>query len=374
MAISLIPPKRFYSLDILRGIAVFRVILWHWQHFFLPLNKQGVIFFIDRQPLFEVFYIFYKSAAVAIPFFFCLSGFIFFWLYSTRIAQRTITLRSFSISRVSRLYPLHFVTLIFVSVGQFIYASITNTYFVYPFNDVYHFLLNLFLVSSWGLEKGWSFNAPIWLLSVEVILYAMFFIFCRIFYRNIIALFCMVIIGHFIVSMFNYYIATGIEYFFFGGIIFLAYEQIAKTGDAWKVSIWLPFITTFAWLATILFMNPNLHFTLNGWPRVIREIAAAWPVLVLLPLTIMSLALIETKRGSLGKRLSFVGDMSYSLYLLHFPLQLMAATVVIQLNINPVQFYSAWFMLSFFIALTLLSIASRRYFEIPIQRFLRSHL
>jgi peptidoglycan/LPS O-acetylase OafA/YrhL len=373
MTIDLAPPKRFYLLDILRGVAVFRVILWHWQNFFLPNNTQGVLFFIDKQPLFEWFYIFYKYADAAIPFFFCLSGFIFFWLYSTRVAQRAITLRSFAVKRISRLYPLHLVTLIFVAVGQYIYAGIIDTYFVHPFNDAYHFVLNFFLVSSWGFEKGWSFNAPVWILSVEVLLYLMFFIFCRVFHRNPIALFCMVVIGHSVVPKFNSSIATGMEYFFFGGIIFVVYEHIVMTNDTWKISVWLPFITAAAWLATVLFMHPNLDFRLGESPWIIQKITSVWSVRVLLPLTILSLALIETKR-SLGKRLSFIGDISYSLYLIHFPLQLFAVTVTAQLNIGQELFYSVSFMILFFFALTLLSLASRHYFEIPIQRFLRAYL
>jgi peptidoglycan/LPS O-acetylase OafA/YrhL len=40
------------------------------------------------------------------------------------------------------------------------------------------------------------------------------------------------------------------------------------------------------------------------------------------PCTIVALALLETGRGTLGRRLSFLGDISYSSYLLHFPLQM----------------------------------------------------
>ena len=88
-------------------------------------------------------------------------------------------------------------------------------------------------------------------------------------------------------------------------------------------------------------------------------------------MTIMSLALIETKRGTLGKRFSFVGDISYSSYLLHFPLQLAAALVTAKLGINQGVFYSPWFMALFFFVLILVSLASHRYFEIPMQSYLR---
>lgn len=52
-----------------------------------------------------------------------------------------------------------------------------GSYFVYPNNDIKHFLLNLFFASSWSFESGHSFNGPIWSVSVEVLLHALFF-FC----------------------------------------------------------------------------------------------------------------------------------------------------------------------------------------------------
>lgn len=364
-------PKRFYSLDVLRGIAALSVVLWHWQHFFLPLNTHGVAFSIDKQPLFDFLFIFYKFGFYAVQLFFCLSGFIFFWLYTKRIAEKTISLRIFSALRLSRLYPLHFATLIFVAIGQVVYKNITNTHFVYSLNDTYHFLLNLLFASSWGFEKGYSFNAPIWSVSIEVTMYAIFFLFCRIFNRNVLAVLCAILIGHFFVPKLNSLIASGIECFFLGGFSFLVYEKIISTKDKFKVSIWLPYLTFFAWLVTIVVINSNYDFIYIDSPWIVKKIVSVWPVFILFPMSIMSLVLLETKRGFLGRRLSFLGDISYSLYLLHFPLQLMAAIVVAKLAISQALYYSPWFMVLFYFVLVLTSLVSHYYFEIPVQNILR---
>ena len=364
-------PKRFYSLDVLRGVAALIVVLWHWQHFFLPLNKQGVAFSVQKQPMFGLLSVFYEYGDNAVQLFFCLSGFIFFWLYSKRIAERSISFRSFSILRLSRLYPLHFVTLIFVAIVQLIYTNVTNTYFVYPFNDAFHFLLNLFFVSSWGFQKGYSFNYPIWSVSVEILLYLIFFLFSRIFYQNIIAVLAAITIGHYFVYSFNRFIASGIECFFLGAIIFIVYMRVVKAGDLWKLSIWLPLLTFVAWLVTIEFVGSNNAITHGHLPWIFRKIESAWLDFVLFPMTILSLALMETKRGTLGKRLSFLGDISYSSYLLHFPLQLAIAVVATKLAIKQTMYYSPWFMVLFFFVLILISLASHHYFEIPMQRILR---
>ncbi|MDE2367149.1 MAG: hypothetical protein KGM95_09475, partial [Betaproteobacteria bacterium] len=35
--------ERFYSLDVLRGIAALSVVLWHWQHFFVGKNHEALV-------------------------------------------------------------------------------------------------------------------------------------------------------------------------------------------------------------------------------------------------------------------------------------------------------------------------------------------
>jgi len=106
-------------------------------------------------------------------------------------------------------------------------------------------------------------------------------------------------------------------------------------------------------------------------PMLLRKIASNWVVFFLFPSTILSLALVETIRGTLGKRVSFIGDLSYSSYLLHFPLQLFTAIIVTALALGQELFYSTWFMVAFYLALIGLSLLSHSYFELPMQRFLR---
>jgi len=369
-----IPPSRFYSLDVLRGIAALSVVFWHWQHFFIPFNIYGALFSADKEPLFKVFFVFYKHGNLSVQLFFCLSGFIFFWLYSKPVNEGTVTVGSFSVLRLSRLYPLHFATLIFTTICQLTYISITGVFFAYSSNNIYHFLLNLFFASSWGFQGGLSFNAPAWSVSIEVMLYTIFFVFCRIFrpdMRTLLFTIVTIIAAQFSISVFGTDIGTGMGYFFLGGLTFTVYERIIKTGDSWRVSIWLPLATCIGWLVIVVAMIPANGFTLSKFPWNIQKMICDWTSFILFSITIMSLALIETKRGTLGKRLSSLGDISYSLYLLHFPLQLALVTVATKLAIDQALFYSPWFMALFFSFLISLSFASHRYFEVPMQRFLR---
>jgi peptidoglycan/LPS O-acetylase OafA/YrhL len=364
-------PTRFHSLDVLRGIAALSVVFWHWQHFFLPLNREGVAFDPTAQPFYDLLFLFYRQGFVAVQLFFCLSGFIFFWLYATRIAARTITPGAFAVLRLSRLYPLHLATLLAVLAGQWAHERLTGTPFVYPTNDAYYFVLQLFFASAWGLSKTFSFNGPIWSVSVEILLYALFFAFCWLRWKTLATTFLMALVGHYLVSKFDKDIASGVECFFLGGTMYLIFERIVRGGDGLRVTYWLPAITALAWLATVVDMATHGAVTHTlGLPLSERN-AARWPVYALFPATLLSLALLEAKFGPLVKRLSFIGDLSYSSYLLHFPLQLALATVVAGLAIDPALYYCPWVMAAFFIVLIALSLASHRYFEMPMQRWLR---
>lgn len=181
MAQKNVGPCRFHSLDALRGIAALAVVFWHWQHFFfegssLPKDfKQA-----QMLPMFDALRIFYERGWLAVDLFFSLSGFIFFWLYAEAINGRRVSGKKFFVLRFSRLYPLHLFTLLVVALEQVCFSSIKGNDFVYSLNDLRHFALNLVLLPSVGLERGYSFNAPIWSVSVEVVLYIAFFALCLV--------------------------------------------------------------------------------------------------------------------------------------------------------------------------------------------------
>ena len=172
--------KHYYLLDVIRGVAAFVILFWHYQHFFWN-GTERVEFNKEEQPLYLIFYSFYNYGHVAVYLFFILSGFIFFHTYGVRIADRVVSFRQYALNRFSRLYPLHLFTLILVVFLQIYYFKNFNDYYIYQFNDLKHFLLNLSFISFWGFEDGLSFNGPIWSVSIEVLLYLIFYIFCRFF-------------------------------------------------------------------------------------------------------------------------------------------------------------------------------------------------
>jgi peptidoglycan/LPS O-acetylase OafA/YrhL len=348
--------ERFYLLDALRGLAALSIVLWHWQHFFPPET-----FSAERQPLYRPLILFYTNGLRAVDVFFCLSGFIFFWLYAEKISSSRISAREFFILRFSRLYPLHLATLVFVAVAQFIYWNARGAFFIYPENDAYHFLLHSALASSFGLERGYSFNGPAWSISVEAFLYALFFLSCRIAIPRWFFCLLAILSG---VALWAVYapIARGLVSFFIGGCAYLAYSWMARR----RLSLAIPCVALAA-----LCWGVTLAQTWFGLFEHSAALPTWWSIFLLFPLTVLALALAETARGILGKPLSFLGDISYSSYLIQFPLQLVFVGAASLAGLRSEHFYSPAMMALFFLVLFCLSMASSRYFERPVQRWIR---
>jgi peptidoglycan/LPS O-acetylase OafA/YrhL len=377
-------PNRFYSLDILRGLAALAVVLFHWRHCFYSCTAH-TDFVAVNQPFYTVLSFLYEFGQKAVELFFTLSGFIFFWLYSKKIDERKISFYDFSILRLSRLYPLHFVTLIAVIFLQYIYHSIFDCYFLYANNDLYHFILQLFFASGWGFQKGVSYNGPIWSVSIEILLYVIFFIICW-FKKDKISILLIIAFGAYAVFYYRgYQLTQGAFSFFVGGLTYklfrLKFDKIVHglAGNALICSALL------AWVITVLEVYRHFFerrflvllnlFSINQKYTFLFDRGVPFFVSALLfPLTIVALVILEVRKGSLGKRIAFIGDISYSSYLLHFPLQLVFVLSVNAAGYTHTVFESPVLLFIFFFVLIAISLASHRFFEIPVQKKLRRKL
>jgi peptidoglycan/LPS O-acetylase OafA/YrhL len=372
-------PRRFYSLDALRGVAALSVVFWHWQHFFYHGSATDG-FVAARQPLFGLLFLFYRRGLMAVDLFFCLSGFVFFWLYAAAIAERRVGAREFVVLRLSRLYPLHLVTLLAVALGQLAHRALTGAWCVYPCNDARHFALNLVFAPSWGFERGFSFNAPVWSVSVEVFLYAIFFLWCRALPVRYPLLLVVALAGFGFQLVAYEPLGRGVASFFLGGCAYLVYQSTVAGGGVRRANRWLPVVTLALWLVALAAVHGDwsrqellARWLPTSWRGGPLELATGllllvWPRLVLFPLTILTLALRETERGTLGRRLRFLGDISYSGYLLQFPLQLLVLLVVARCQIDRAVFYSPLALAAFMGVLLAASLCSYRRFELPVQQ------
>ena len=319
--------KRLYALDVSRGLAALGLVLWHWQHFAYNENALPQDFDSTRQPLYAVLKLFYERGAMCVEYFFLLSSFIFFWLYRSSIENKGTSFWSFWVQRISRLYPLHLITLIIVALLQSVYLSHHGHSFIYLFNNTYHFFLNLGFVSNWGLESGWSFNGPVWSVSIEIFLYFVFFIMA--YHRLGRTMICLgVSVTAFVISSFtDYNIFKGLALFFIGGFVFQSTFLISTKLQILKPAI--HYIAALAWLLTIVnFYVFSLSLYILKFGFIGNIFLKAFPVYILFPFSVCSLVLIEIDKGHFLKRISWIGDITYSSYLLHFPLQLIFGLAV----------------------------------------------
>jgi peptidoglycan/LPS O-acetylase OafA/YrhL len=309
--------QRFYLLDILRGLASFSVLIWHYQHFFFDNFKLRPGFNRAEQPGYLILKPFYEYGDFAVYLFFILSGFVFFSVYSEGIARGSVSLKTFVWNRFSRLYPLHLLTLLLTALLQFDYYRHFNSYFVYQYNDLKHFILQLGFISYWGLQDGHSFNGPIWSVSVEVLLYAVFFIFCRFLPLHAKSLTLMSLLG---LAIGGVHIGAGIFCFFLGGLLhrLLAYQLRNFKADFGSSK--LPIIALC--LASVTFYLST--FLSSHHLRVISACVS------ILPATVYFLAWLQVRSPGRGQAWILIGDLTYASYLVHFPLQIVFHSLFIR--------------------------------------------
>jgi peptidoglycan/LPS O-acetylase OafA/YrhL len=361
---------RLLSLDVGRGIAALCVVLFHWSHFFMVGSSDGSVSIArSGYPFYEYLSFAYNRGDRGIDFFFVLSGAIFFIKYADAIAQKRVTAWQFFVLRFSRLYPLHLATLFLAGAFQFaLLAKLGHFFGPYKDNDIPHFVLNLFFIQNWGfggpLFNNITFNAPAWSLSIEVFLYIIFFILMRYAPMNLILLAMIVAFAlGFRVDFINDGLRRGIACFFLGGVVARICAQLSSGEEYLWQKKGMFHATTM--LVSILFF---------AGPVFLSPTATYFALILFFALLIGSMILVDDILSVFIGRIAFLGDISYSAYMLHFPLQLAVILVVIVINgaysFEP--FLSPWALLAFFVGLIVISLISFHFFEAPVQKAIRS--
>ncbi len=302
-------PERLYEIDALRGIAALCVVLFHFK---VMTAHPGGLICIDN--VFGRWGNGYLWTAVDL--FFVISGFIFAHVYlrDGRLDPKT-TVTGYAVARVARIYPLHFLTLLIVAGIVWSGAPLAPSFDKTAVNyDMYHFILNLLMMQASGIERGFSFNSPAWSLTSEFVCYGFFFIFARaggrwLFIGALLAIFAGILadIRPELLPIPSR-IARGLVGFFVGLFLHRYRTKLQRVP--------LPAIITLA--AVGIGMTPYIES--NGANAGIVMALAVWPWLILLCLHPVSSPLLRTRS------MQFVGDLSYSTYLLHIPLALIFLT------------------------------------------------
>ncbi|WP_298464432.1 acyltransferase [uncultured Erythrobacter sp.] len=149
-------PHRFIALDSLRGIAALAIAYFHLQGDGLLLGST-----------------FHSRLAIAVDFFFVLSGFVIFASYHERLAQGFSAGR-FMFLRIARLWPLH-VTIVLAFVGlelvPLIFGDGSGAFS--GRRSLETLPANLLLLQTYVHPEGMTWNGPSWSISVELGLYVL---------------------------------------------------------------------------------------------------------------------------------------------------------------------------------------------------------
>lgn len=381
---------RFFELDILRGLAAILVVVFHYKHFLLSDNE---VFDYGHLPFGVLLAPVYVYGQYFVELFFAISGYVFFWLYGDATAGRRLTARSFFTARFARLYPLYLAMLVAAVVLQTLHAKLYGAPFIYKHNTAGDFILSLFMVQQWlpGAEQTW--NGPSWSLSVELFLYIAFF--AVAFWRGNkpIVLAAIVVAG----LVFKHIQAEpvsdfsrGVPSFFLGGLVFHAVRFLNHDPQViWRARL----DTTLKWLVPVLWGLTYIRAQPLIWDPLTAALKLypipAFDTLTIegfvygvMPLTLLALGLrrenwrhpllsLERLRGA-----AWIGDISYSIYLIHFPLQVAVMLIMSDVAwMDRVAIFASPLTFLAFLAVAIgLARLSFVYFEMPAREWLRHKL
>lgn len=322
----LAPKPRYEILDGLRGVAAMIVVAFH----LLETYSTG--------PLDQIF----NHGYLAVDFFFVLSGFVIGYAYDDRWGR--LTVKDFFLRRLVRLQPMAILGTLF-GAGLF-YFGISSAFPLVIETPWWKVVIMIILGSfmfptppSWDI-RGWgefnSLNGPMWSLMWEYLANILYALFIRRFSQKALILFvalCSLLtldigfnvdvfgllsertsaahtfIGGWSLTPEQLYIGISrLLYPFFMGLLIsrIHYLIKIKRGFYWC-----------SLFVTLILIMPRLGGTEKMWINGAYETVC---VLVLFPLLVM----MGAGSSVTGKRsvalCNFLGEISYPLYITHFPL------------------------------------------------------
>jgi len=301
--------SKLQSVELIRFLAAFSIVLHHY----------GLYFFFnspDDLPLSPVLVVFSNYGSYAVNWFWVLSGYVFFFNYRSALTSKTVTGFEFFSNRFARLYPLHLATLLAVSLLLLLYDGLFGSEYPLFTTGVTFgtFVSHLFMASNWASSE-FTLNGPVWSVSVEVLVYFLFYVLTK--YGDIagiakvlsIAATCFGVSYYFAAQQESgppFWIAECATCFYLGGAVYEVRKHYAL--DIFEGARQVLFWTV---LAVILFVF--------CWFLPTYALAFCLPTSAIL--FIVSSDVIEKSR--FVAKMARAGNWTYSSYLLHFPIALL---------------------------------------------------
>lgn len=361
LAAALFQPPRagtdghLYVIDLMRGLAALTVVVFHFADFpYTTLGVEPEGHFETTFPLYPLLWPIYDYGQDAVHLFWLISGFVFCAVY----ARRDTGTREFVVNRFARLYPLHFLTLVAVLLLQIASMALVGHHQIFANTDAYHFVLHVFFASQWGFQSGHSYNVPIWSVSIEVVIYAVFWATRSWLYRwgvlgpLVLALACWPFAFHMGLAQGRFFECA--LYFFTGTAIWLAFDRLRG----------LPGAILACGLASIAAgLAIDIAFAADHHYHIAR------------PLEVVGMLLTACAFEAWGKgrggRLQWIGDNTYGTYLWHVPIQIAALIFLDAVIGSRAVIYSPAFLIFYVVIVCIVGRISYVAFEKPARKWVR---
>lgn len=349
---ALSAPRRYTYLDLVRGLAAISVILVHYRWFYAIAPGDWGTSFIHKLPLGAGLQIVYDHGGFAVQLFWLLSGAVFV----IRYGAAPFDAKRFWVWRFARLYPLHLATLVVMTGVQLVSIQLTGKTTVYGNFDLYHFFLQIGMASAWGFERGDSFDAPIWSVSVEILIYIVFFVYVRSMQstlsRQLLIAAAFVLVWGITRSRW----AQCGSLFFLGGSLPLALalgEKVAPRCIRCLAFAAFPATGLVVWIVA------------GGRGTYIPDIVCYY---TLLPALIVTALACDATLPSVPRAAQWIGGSTYATYLMHMPI-LIAAKIWLDMRPDRIAILASPITLMTY-AVTVIGVAVvvHRLFEQPMQR------
>jgi peptidoglycan/LPS O-acetylase OafA/YrhL len=359
------PEPHLKSLTAARFIAAIWVVIYH----FSPPASSSTPLLVRN---------FTNLGFIGVGFFFVLSGFVLTYIYAPRVGR--FKPASFFQARFARIYPVYFLSFL-LAVSAVIANSLHGQAFLSdPQVKLPAYVL---MVQSWLPWYGQELNGTAWTLSVEVLFYAMFPLLLPLVVRAnrrtaLAGLFVTAILGLIVPiiavrmgltpassgfegNLFRYFPLIHLPTFVFGALLARVYEE-DRSRD--RYAKWaLP--AGIAMIALVVAFNRTwfFYFLHDG------------ALLIPFGLIIYGMAGREgiSGRSNVPKWLILLGDASYGIYILQFPVFQWTKAVLIRLplHLDLSGQTNGTAMVAYACFLSGVCVLIYRYFELPAREAIR---
>jgi peptidoglycan/LPS O-acetylase OafA/YrhL len=292
--------QHFKILDGLRGIAAISVVIFHFMEFAVPDYKDNFI----------------AHSYLAVDFFFCLSGFVIAYAYDSKV--ESMGLVRFIQSRLIRLHPLVIIGAL-LGLITFIFDPFSNLYQGYGLGKTLLMFLSAALLIPYPLVHERYFNLfhlnpPTWSLFWEYVA-NIFYVFVLYKVKNqllwVLMIIAALLLGYEAFHVGNLAVGWGGDNFFGGGArifySFLAGMIVYRSN--WIIKSRMGFLL----MGILLFVVFLIPFN-----DKMNWITDAVTVIFYFPFLI-ALGAGATLTSGYDKICKFFGDISYPLYMVHYP-------------------------------------------------------